>query len=88
MTFVKGVSGNPGGRKSEKALKEVKDLAKKHTKAAISKLVEWMESDNAKASVAACNALLDRAHGKPPQAVELAGKDGKAININVNLLPK
>ena len=33
---------------------------------AIERLVHWMRSDHPTASVAACNALLDRGHGKVP----------------------
>lgn len=61
-----------GGRKSgtpNKATADVKAAAQVYTGEAVDKLAYWMRSDNAKASVAACNALLDRAHGKPPQAL-------------------
>jgi hypothetical protein len=36
-------------------------------------LVEWMRSDNPKASVTACLAILDRGYGKPTQPVEHSG---------------
>lgn len=68
MAFKKGQSGNPGGRPKEDG--EVKALAKKHTAEAIERLVHWMKSENAKASVSACVALLDRGWGKPSQEVE------------------
>lgn len=68
MAFEKGKSGNPGGRPKEQ--NEVKELAKKYTTDAIARLVFWMKSDNAKASVAASNALLDRGWGKPAQEVD------------------
>lgn len=68
MAFEKGKSGNPGGRPKEQ--NEVKELAKKYTTNAIARLVHWMNSDNAKASVAASNALLDRGWGKPAQEVD------------------
>jgi len=72
MPFVKGKSGNPGGRPKEND--EVKRLARKHSKAAIARLKFWMESDNPKASVSAAQALLDRGHGKPAQAIEHSGE--------------
>jgi len=45
-------------------------LAREHTTEAVSKLAEWMRSDNPKASVSACLALLDRGYGKPTQTTE------------------
>ncbi len=79
--WKKGQSGNPGGRTKES--KDVKELAKKHTKEAIERLVFWMRSDNAKASVSAANVLLDRGHGKPAQSTEISGPNGGAIYVNV-----
>lgn len=65
--FEKGKSGNPGGR--PKLDNEVRDLARLHSKEAIEKLVIWMQSDDARASIAASNSILDRAYGKPLQAI-------------------
>jgi hypothetical protein len=73
MKFQKGQSGNPGGRPKEN--QELKELARKHTKYAIERLRHWAESNEARASVAACTALLDRGHGKPTQAHEHGGKE-------------
>lgn len=70
--FQKGQSGNPGGRPKE--VDEVKELARQHGPEAITKLVAWLRSDNAKASVSAANALLDRGYGKPIQAIEHSGE--------------
>ena len=70
----KGRSGNPKGR--PKATHDVKTLARQHTKEATDRLVEWMRGDNAKASVTACMALLDRGWGKPPQALTGEGGEG------------
>lgn len=65
--FEKGKSGNPGGRPKE--LDEIKRLAQQHGPAAVAKLAEWLGSENPKASVAACQALLDRGYGKPAQVI-------------------
>ena len=63
MPFEKGKSGNPGGRPKEN--KEVKELARKYTKEAISRLVFWMRSNEPRISLQASQALLDRGYGKP-----------------------
>jgi hypothetical protein len=75
--FTKGQSGNPGGRPKEDP--ELKELARAASPEAIERLVHWMRSDNAKASVTSCIAILDRAYGKPVQMTELTGKDGGPI---------
>lgn len=76
MPFKKGKSGNPGGRPKETA--DVKDLARTHTKEAVERLVFWMRSDNAKASVSASSTLLDRAWGRAPQDVNLGAQSSLA----------
>lgn len=61
-----------GGRRPgtpNKATRDVKAAALVYTGEAVERLAHWMRSDNAKASVAACNTLLDRAHGRPAQAL-------------------
>jgi hypothetical protein len=70
--FKKGHSGNPGGRPKEFAA--VKALARKHAEEAIQVLVQQLSSEDAKLRIAAANALLDRAIGKPVQPQ--AGADG------------
>lgn len=77
MAFKKGESGNPGGRPKEN--EELKRLAREHSKEAIERLAFWMHSDNAKASVSAAQALLDRGYGKPVQ--EISGPAGGAIPV-------
>ena len=72
MTWKKGQSGNPAGRKPDPNAAEIRLIAKSHCPAAINRLVEWMASDNPRASVAAANILLDRGYGKPQQVVEVS----------------
>lgn len=71
MAFEKGKSGNPGGRPKEND--EIKRLAQQECAAAIKRLAFWRDSSEARASVAASTALLDRGYGKPAQAIEHSG---------------
>lgn len=71
--------GSPGRPKGvpNKATAEIKALAQEHTREAISALVTIMrESQYPQARVAAIRELLDRGHGKAPQAVTGDGGDG------------
>ncbi len=61
--FPRGVSGNPGGR--PRALREVLDMARAHTTRAIERLAELVESEDEGIALRACEALIDRAWGKP-----------------------
>jgi len=67
-----GRSPNPGGRTPVVA--EVKELARAHTPDAIGTLVTIMRSTKAPAAarVSAAAALLDRAYGRPQQAVAVS----------------
>jgi hypothetical protein len=65
-----------GQQQQQQKTEGVEDLARRHVDAAIATLVEVCGNRDAPpaARVAAATALLDRAYGKPRQAVEHAGE--------------
>ena len=79
MTYKKGESGNPGGRPKQDP--KIRELAKEHGEEAVLTLVAMMANKRSPPStrVAAANAILDRAYGKPTSALELTGKEGEAM---------
>lgn len=86
--FVKGQSGNPAGRpKKTPELIEVEELCRKHAPDAVGRLVEWMQSDNARASIAACTGILERGFGKPREYVEHTGRLAGGTTIQIGDLP-
>lgn len=73
--FVKGQTGNPGGRpKLPEDVKHVRELARQYTTQAVEALVETLKDGGWSAKVAAANVLLDRGWGKSEQPI--TGADG------------
>ena len=68
MPWVKGASGNPGGRPREVA--DIRKLARSRGKEAIDTLHAIMHDEKAPpaARIAASVALLDRGYGRPEQS--------------------
>ncbi len=87
MPFEKGQSGNPGGRPKEDA--GVRAAARLHGIEAIDKLVELMNGDNPRISVAAAQAILDRGFGKPAQSHTIGNEEGKSFKSTtvIELIP-
>jgi hypothetical protein len=62
-------------------------MAKEHAEAALRTLVEIATGDAAaSARVSAANAILDRAYGKPPQALEHSALGGSLEGLAKRLL--
>jgi Family of unknown function (DUF5681) len=80
--FQKGQSGNPGGR--PKIAGEIRELAQQHAPAALERLVRLMNSTSGRVAVAAAQAILDRACGKPPQALQIDGELGVRGRLVIN----
>lgn len=67
-----------------KSTKELKALAQVHTVMAVARLAKIAKSSpNETNAVMACKELLDRAHGKAVQGVEIGGKDGAPLVIEM-----
>ena len=83
VTFVRGKSGNPGGR--PKAALDVQALARQHTPAAIAALVAALKNERER--VPAAQALLDRAWGKPLQPTDVT-TNGEAVRYVMMAVPE
>jgi len=60
----------------------IKDLAMQHAPRAIETLVEALTDENVRARMAAAEAILDRAYGKPTQHHELDADDELVRRMN------
>ena len=83
MKWVKGMSGNPGGR--PKLELSIRELAQQHSMEALETLVHVMRTGRRGEQVVAANAILDRAYGKPTQSVEMSGDRTTLVDLLVSL---
>jgi hypothetical protein len=83
MKWVKGVSGNPGGR--PKLEVSIRELAQQHGMEALETLVQVMRTGKPGERLIAANAILDRAYGKPSQSIEMSGDRTTLVDLLVSL---
>jgi lipopolysaccharide biosynthesis regulator YciM len=67
--WQKGQSGNPNGR--PKKVQTVAQLAEDNSEKALKKLIKLIDSDKDQVALAAAQAVLDRAMGKPKQSMDV-----------------
>jgi hypothetical protein len=83
--MARGGSRPGAGRKKGKvgeAKRELAEMAKEHAEDALRTLVEIATGDGAaSARVSAATAILDRAYGKPPQALEHSAKGEPLLEL-------
>jgi len=66
--LLPGFTANPSGR--PKVVSEIKELARQHAPAAFERICELIDSDDERIALAASQEILNRAYGRPVQAVE------------------
>ena len=86
-------SGRPKGSRSAATRQEqdrISDLAKQHSDTALKALTSIAENGLSEAArVSAANSLLDRAYGKPVQAMAHSGPgEGPIETAEINFTPK
>jgi hypothetical protein len=83
MKWVKGMSGNPGGR--PKLELSIRELAQQHGMEALETLVHVMRTGRRGEQIVAANAILDRAYGRPSQSIEMSGDRSTLVDLLVSL---
>jgi hypothetical protein len=86
MAFVKGQSGNPGGRpKAVIGGKTLTEIAREHTPEAIQALADALADESVTARISAATALLDRGWGRPAQSVTVSGDAENPLALSVDV---
>lgn len=87
MQWQRGHSGNPRGRPPNASRLDVRALARQHGSAAFEKLVAFMDHADPRVAVRACEAVLDRAYGKPgPELLQAAEQHGFTVVLRQYVL--
>jgi hypothetical protein len=66
--LLPGFTANPSGR--PKVVGEIKELARQHAPAAFERICQLIDSNDERIVLAASQEILNRAYGRPVQAVE------------------
>lgn len=78
-------AGRPKGAVN-KATADIREAAREYSERALMVLVQVATAGESEAArVAAANAILDRAHGKPRQTSEVTGADGAPLIPTLNV---
>lgn len=80
--FIKGTSGNPGGRPSAQNA-EVREILRAASVPAAKKLVELLESKTDKIVFQAAQEILNRTEGKPKESVEMDLSGGLDVRAQI-----
>lgn len=85
--FQKGVSGNPGGRPKLPA--EMREIFQAKAPEAFEVLCKHLHASDPRVSVAAATQILDRAYGRPVQAIDAnITEDGGPVRYYAELPKK
>lgn len=86
--FVKGQSGNPGGRppKTDEQ-RTLEAMCRDKTQAALEVLLKIMDSEksNERNRITAAMAIIERGHGKAVQPTTIGNPDGSKMDMNMTV---
>ena len=85
--FVKGQSGNPGGRppKTEEE-RTLEAMCRDKTQAALNVLLSIMDNgENERNRITAAMAIIERGHGKAVQPTTIGNPDGSKMDMNMTV---